>query len=170
MANNVQSWSPFRELDSFRRSLDRMFDDYLGGWNPVESLRSSSPPLESYVDGDNLVVRVDLPGIDPKDVEVSVTDNMLTVTGKREQTHEEKKRDYLHREVSYGAFTRSIALPKGIDAEQVKANYRNGVLELTMPTPRELAPRKVPIAVESKHESANGNSERSTSAPKNKEK
>ncbi len=160
MANNLQNWAPFRELDHFKRSLDEMFDHFLGNWNPMESMRGmSSPAFESYIDNDQLVVRADLPGIDPKDVEVTVSGDVLTVRGKRERTQEEKKRDYIHREVSYGSFERSMTLPKGVDAEQIKASYKNGVLELTMPAPKELAPRKVPIAIEGKRES-NGGGER----------
>jgi HSP20 family protein len=152
MANQVANWSPFRELDSFRRSLDRMFDDFLGGWNPMETFRGASsnisPAVESFVDGENLVVRADLPGIDPKDVDVTVANDTLTIYGRREETNEEKQRDYMHREVSYGSFTRTMALPKGIEADQIKASYRNGVLELRMPLPKQMSPRKVQVAIE----------------------
>lgn len=148
MAKNLQVWSPFRELDHFKHSLDEMFDHFFGGWSPTESMRGA-PALESFIDGDNLVIRADLPGIDPKDVEVTVSGDVLTVRGKRERTHEEKKCDYMHREVSYGAFERSITLPEGVKADQIKAAYKNGVLELTMPAPKEMAPRKVAIEVDS---------------------
>lgn len=160
MANNLQNWSPFRELDHFKRSLDEMFDHFLGNWNPMEAMRGmSTPAFESYIDNNQLVVRADLPGIDPKDVEVTVNADVLTVRGKRQRIEEEKKRDYIHREVSYGSFERSMTLPKGVNADQIKASYKNGVLELTMPAPQELAPRKVPIAVEGRTE-PNGGAEK----------
>jgi HSP20 family protein len=146
MANNLQVWSPFRELDLFKGGFDEMLDRFFGGWSPMER-SAMSPALESYIDGGNLVIRADLPGIDPKDVEVTVSGDVLTVRGKREQTHEEKNRNYLHREVSYGSFERSITLPEGVDADQIKASFKNGVLELTMPAPKEMAPRKVAIEV-----------------------
>ena len=149
MAREIQTWSPFRELDSFRRSFDDMFDRLLGGWSPGEAMRATgAPAIESFVEDGKLVIRADLPGIEPKDVEVSVTGDTLTLRGKREKTHEEKGRNYLRREVSYGSFERSVSLPKGVDPEQIKANYKGGVLELTMPMPKELSPRKVPIAIE----------------------
>ncbi len=162
MANNLQNWTPFRELDHFKRSLDQMFDHFLGNWNPMESMRGmSTPAFESYLDNDQLVVRADLPGIDPKDVEVTISADMLTIRGKRERTEEQKKRDYIHREVSYGSFERSITLPKGVNADQIKASYKDGVLELTMPAPKEIATRKVPIAIEGRSESDGGSERRS---------
>lgn len=166
MANNLQNWSPFRELDHFKRSLDEMFDHFLGNWSPMEAMRGmSAPAFESYLDQNQLVVRADLPGIEPKDVEVTVSGNLLTVRGKRERSEEEKKRDYIHREVSYGSFERSITLPKGVDADQIKASYKNGVLELRMPAPTEIAPRKVPIALEGKTESSGDGEKKSQPQP-----
>lgn len=156
MAKELQMWSPFRELDQFRRNFDEMLDRALGGWAPTEAIREMMrPPVESFVDDGKIVIRADLPGIDPKDVDVTISGDTLTIRGKRERSHEEKSRDYIHREVSYGVFERTVALPKGVDSEQVKAAYKNGVLELTMPAPKELSPRKVPIAIEiEKHKNA----------------
>lgn len=163
MAKELQTWSPFRELDHFKRNLDEMFDHFLGNWNPMEGMRGMmAPALESYLDNDHLVIRADLPGIDPKDLEVTVSGDVLTVRGKRERTSEEKKRDYLQREVFYGSFERSITLPQGVNAEQIKASYKNGVLELTVPAPKELSPRKVPIAIEGKAEAGGGEKRKSS--------
>jgi HSP20 family protein len=149
MAKELQMWSPFRELDQFRRNFDEVLDRVLGGWTPSETISElMRPAVESFVENGKIVIRADLPGIDPKDVDVTVSGDTLTIRGKRERTREEKGRDYIHREVSYGSFERTVALPKGVDSEQIKAAYKNGVLELTMPAPKELSPRKVPIAVE----------------------
>jgi HSP20 family protein len=153
MPRNLPVWSPFkpfRELDQFRRSFDEMFDRLLGSWTPGEAMRGmigmgTEPPIESFVENGKVVIRVDLPGVEPKDVEVTVSGDTLTIRGKRERTHEEQGRDYLHREVSYGSFERSITLPAGIDPDQIKAAYKDGVLELTAPAPKELSPRKVPV-------------------------
>jgi HSP20 family protein len=151
MANEPQVWSPLKELDRFRRDFDDLFDRFLGGrMGPMMSKSAQSPALESFIDDGKLVIRVDLPGIDPKDVEVTVSGNALTLRGKREQQHEEKGRNYLHREVAYGSFERSLRLPAGVRADQVKAAYRNGILELTIAVPTETAPRKVPVEIERK--------------------
>ena len=153
MARDIQAWSPFRELDHFRRNFDDMFDRLLGGWAPEAIRREiNAPAIESYLENGNIVIRADLPGVDPKDVEITVNDDMLTVRGKRESAKEEKGKNYIHREVAYGSFERSMRLPKGVDADSVKASYHNGVLEVRVQAPREMAPRKVPIAVEAHKE------------------
>ncbi len=153
MPKTLQVWSPFRELDQFRRSFDDMFDRLLGSWTPGEAMRGMmgmgmAPVIESFVEHDKVVIRADLPGVDPKDVDVTVTGDTLTIRGKRERTHEGEGRDYLHREVTYGSFERSITLPAGVNPDQIKAAYKNGVLELTAPVPKELSPRKVPVTIQ----------------------
>ncbi len=96
-----------------------------------------------------MIVRADLPGTDPKDVEVSVRGETLTLRGTREAREEKKGRDFMHREVSYGSFERSLTLPKGVRAEDIKASYQHGVLQLSIPIPQGMTPRKVPIQVDS---------------------
>ena len=147
MANEVQPWSPFRELDRFRRDFDDLFDRFLGGRLSREP-RAMAPSVESYVDNGKLVVRADLPGIDPKDVEITAAGDQLTIRGKRERRDEQKSGDFIHREVSYGSFERTIKLPEGIKPDDIKAAYSNGVLELTAPLPEQARARKVPIQVE----------------------
>jgi HSP20 family protein len=150
MANLPRLWSSsFGDLDSLRRDFDELFNQMLGERPVSRAVRSErAPAIESYVEDGNLVVRADLPGIDPKEVEITVTGNLLQIRGHREQTQESKDRDYYHREVYYGSFERSVQLPEGIRADDVKASYRSGVLELRAPLPRESAPRRVTIAVE----------------------
>jgi HSP20 family protein len=147
MANDPQAWSPFRELDRFRRDFDDLFDRFLGGRFSREP-RSSAPSLESYVEDGKLVVRADLPGIDPKDVEITVAGDQLTIRGKRERSGEQKSGAFIHREVSYGSFERTIKLPAGVSHEDIKASYSNGVLELSALLPGQSKSRKVPIQVE----------------------
>jgi len=144
MANEPQPWSPFRELDRFRRDFDDLFDRFLGGRLSRQS-PGSGPALESYVDSGKLIVRADLPGIDPKDVEITATGDQLTIRGKREQQREEKGRDFIHREVGYGSFERVVKLPVGVNPDEIKASYNNGVLELAVPLPEQSRTRKVPI-------------------------
>jgi HSP20 family protein len=145
MANPLQAWNPFREMEHFRRDFDELFDRFLGRHRRGEA---NVPAIESYIEDDKLVVRADLPGIDPKSVEVSVSGDILTIKGSREDRREKKERNFVFQEVSYGNFERSISLPQGVKAEDIKASYKDGVLELTAPAPKELAPRKVPIQVE----------------------
>jgi HSP20 family protein len=144
MANEPRTWSPLRELDRFRRDIDDVFDRFLGGRRSRQS-SGTGPALESYVDSGKLVVRADLPGIDPKDVEITATGDQLIIRGKREQQREERGRDFIHREIVYGSFERVVKLPGGINPDEIKASYNNGVLELTVPLPEHARIRKVPI-------------------------
>jgi HSP20 family protein len=154
MANLPQLWfSHFRDLDQFRRDFDDLFDRLIGGHQvgtPGGMTASPSiPALESFVENGRLVVRADLPGIDPKDVEVSVNENNLLIRAVRQHDNKSQERAWVHREVSYGSFERSISLPQGVSADEVTATYRSGVLELTMPLPRLATGRKVPIQIQS---------------------
>jgi HSP20 family protein len=144
MANESQSWSPLRELDRVRRDFDDLFDRFLGG-RFTRHPHETAPALESFVSNGKFVVRADLPGVDPKDVEITANGDQLTIRGKRERRHEEQGRDFVHREVSYGTFERVVRLPAGVNPDEINASYNNGVLELTMPLPEQARSRKVPI-------------------------
>lgn len=148
MANQPRVWSPLHEVDRFKQDFDDLFDRFLG--DRRRDRGNTGPLIESFVEGDNLVVRADLPGINPKDVEVTASGDQLTIRGKREREQEKKGRDFIHREVLYGSFERTVRLPAGIKAEEVKASYRNGVLEVTAPMHEPAATRKVPIELETK--------------------
>jgi HSP20 family protein len=139
----------FRETEHFRRDFDDLFDRLLGRRKRGEKETAAiEPAIESYIEGDRVVVRADLPGIEPKDVEITVIGDTLTIKGSREEKREEKDRNFVFKEVSYGSFERSIPLPAGVKADDIKVSYKDGVLELTAPVPKELAARKVPVEVE----------------------
>jgi HSP20 family protein len=150
MANALQLWNPARELENMRRDFDELFGRFFGGKARLaDGLAGlSQPPIETFIEGDKLFVRAEMPGVDPKEIEVSVSGNILTIRAAREQRHEKKERDFLHQEISYGKMERSLSLPPGTTGEGIQASYRNGILELTVPLPKELSPRKVPVQVE----------------------
>jgi HSP20 family protein len=139
---------PFRELERWARQFEprfpRLFEEYHDG--EEEFL----PAIESYIRDGNLVVRADVPGLEPKDIEVSVLGNVLTIKGEREDKKEAKTEDYIRREISYGKFERRMTLPEGALTDKVKASFRNGVIEVTMPVGKELAAKKVPLETEAK--------------------
>ncbi len=150
--SRLVEWNPFRELEKLRGDFDQILGRFNHpGWlsaelNGEEGLR---PRIESFVEDGTLTVRADMPGIDTKDIEVNVTGNRLNVRAKREDKKETKKRDFIRREVHYGSYEYSTSLPEGIKADDVKASYRDGVLELTAPMPKELVSKDVKVNVES---------------------
>ncbi len=146
----LSPFRPFNELERLRRNLEARFPRLLGEW-PLETEMEYVPALESYVKDGTLVVRADMPGIDAKDVDVSVLGNVLTIKGERREKKEIKEADYIRREVSYGAYERRMTLPEGAATEKIKAQVKNGVVEVTMPVGEKLAARKVPVeAIEEK--------------------
>jgi HSP20 family protein len=150
-------WSPFGSPFQLHREIDDLLGRFLGSatW-PVSHPKGEgdSPPptwwpaVESFVHDGTIGVRVALPGVDPKDVEVSVADDVLTVKGERRESGERKDGGYHLRELAYGAFERHLALPEGVDPGQVTAKYVHGVLEITIPAPTAVAPRRVEIQVD----------------------
>ena len=104
--------------------------------------------VESYAKDGQLHVRVALPGVDPKDVEVTVSDDHLTIRGERKAKTDAKDGGRYVREFAYGSFERTLALPDGIDPGKVQAKFANGMLDLTMPTPVAVVPKKVEIQIE----------------------
>jgi len=150
---NLKKWEPFRELATIQREMDDLFRRVFGSLTPANLFRREVkgewfPTVDLYMKGNELVVHADIPGVDPKDVDISVTGNMLTLRGERKAEIEEKKEGYLYHETSFGGFERSITLPEGVDTTKVRASYNKGVLEIRMPAKAEALPRKVKIELE----------------------
>jgi HSP20 family protein len=146
----ITRYDPLRELTRLERDLDRVFGRVLS--EPIEPLTLSTPAWTPTTDvmreGDDLMVRAELPGMRPEDIEVSVTDRRLTIRGERSEEHENEERGYMFRESRYGSFERTVAIPAGIDASQVRAEYHDGVLEVTVPGAYALSePRSVKVEV-----------------------
>ena len=150
MANLIPRDTLFRDLFDVRRNFDQAFNRFLN-WPSGQEDRSIasdfSPAVESFIDTDNkrFHCEVLLPGVDPKNVNIQVQGNTLTVSGDRTNTRETKEADFLHREITYGSFTRSLLLPEGVDRDKISAEYRNGMLEITAPIANTALPKKVEI-------------------------
>ena len=153
----LERWTPSKDLDRFRHEFDDLMErfsfdrDWFAPFRDRFGEREGAaarPAIESSVEADKFIVRTDLPGIDPKNVDIKVVGDVLTIKGTREEKSETKKADFFRREIRYGSFERSISLPKGIKAEDLKATYRDGVLELSAPMPKEAVPKEVKIQVE----------------------
>jgi HSP20 family protein len=138
---------PFSAL---RREMDRLFEGFGRdlGWSsgdlPVGALAPSIDVTESDTE---LRIEAEMPGVDEKDVEVTLTDNVLTVRGEKKAEREEKKKDYHLVERSYGSYARSVTLPFAAEADKAKASFKNGVLTITLPKPPEIAAKAKKIAI-----------------------
>lgn len=146
----LEKWNPSRELERLRHEFDDLLERVGFGRGGLfkDWPTAARPATESYVDGDKFTVRIELPGVDPKDVDIKVASGILTVKASREEKHESKKRDFFHREFHYGSFERSIRLPEGMKAEDLKATFHDGVLELAAPLPKEALPKEVKVAIQ----------------------
>jgi HSP20 family protein len=133
-------WEPFAELGELRTRLDRLFGELGEGQE-----RAWTPAIDVVRDNGDLVVRADVPGMKPEEVKIEIEDDILTVSGAHEETKEEKDKDYLRRERRYGSFSRSLALPPGVDAKKIKAKTHDGVVEVTIPLPKEPEKKRIEI-------------------------
>jgi len=140
------SWSPAHELSVFSDEFDGLVQRLFTGRVPSARVARAYPRLESFMKDGSFVVRADLPGVDPKKVEVTVENARLRIRGEREEEVERKDRRYHYREVSYGRFEREIALPEGADPSAVTASYRDGILEIITKVPAETA-KKIDVTV-----------------------
>ena len=140
-------WDPFRDLVSIQDELNRLFGrTYTGG----EALRPTAagawmPAMDVYETGDTIVAKLELPGIEPDDVEVAVEDATLTVSGKREFESGTNEENYHRVERRYGSFTRSIALPQTADVDRVGARFDKGVLTIEVPKSERAKPKRIEI-------------------------
>jgi HSP20 family protein len=148
MARALQPWIHCRLLEDFRREIDDIFSRSFRGAGPQVSLAPAFPPIESFLDGNEYVIRLHLPGIDLKEIKVTVSGDVVTVRGTREDHDKQESWNVIHCELTQGDFERKVTLPQGIRTDDIKAAYNHGVLELRMPAPKEAPGRKIPIQVE----------------------
>ena len=138
-------WDPIRELDSLQGDMNRLFDRFFEGRAPNGTARRWIPAMDLVETDDHLVLRGDLPGMSEDDLDIEIKDNGLTVSGERKAESEEKGEGYHRVERAFGSFSRSLTLPQGVDADQIKAEFDKGVLEVTIPKPAEAKPTRVQI-------------------------
>jgi HSP20 family protein len=145
----IVRWEPFRDLITTQDRMNRLFNETLGRmFGTEEGLNAGNwiPPVDLYETEHEVVLKAELPGVDSKDVDVSIHDGLLYLKGERKHESEIKEESCRHVERSYGAFGRTFTLPASIDAEKVKADFKDGVLTLTMPKREESKPRKIKIS------------------------
>ncbi|MGD9380270.1 MAG: Hsp20/alpha crystallin family protein [candidate division WOR-3 bacterium] len=142
----IKKWEPFRELVTMRDDVDRLFDVFFSPQpHMIEDLWRPSIDIEES--NGNLMVKAEIPGMDKKDIKVVVKDDMLTISGERKRENETKEKTFHRIERSYGQFRRMIRLPAEVDAEKVKATYKDGVLNVTLPKPESMKPKNIDVEI-----------------------
>jgi HSP20 family protein len=139
VSRQLTPWMPF-ELDNVWNDITRGFTQMIDG-----EKRTSMPAIDIERKNNAVIVRADLPGVEPDEVKIEVQDGVLTISGEREEQTEKKEKTYVRHERRYGSFMRSIALPDGVDPSEIKATTSNGVLEITIPLPEESKKEAVAI-------------------------
>ena len=148
MAWEVTPWRPF-EFEKMRREMDRLWDSFFEG-KPTRRAGDEgewAPSLDISETKGDLVVKAELPGIDPKDIDISLNEGILTIKGEKRQEKGEQEEGYHLVERRYGSFTRSIRLPREIQNEKINASFKNGVLKITLPKTEEAKKKEVKIKV-----------------------
>lgn len=140
MEDSSQRWDEFFDRP-FLPAMRRFFGDEVAEW---------SPNIDVMEKANEYVIKAELPGVKEDDVEVSVTGDMLTITGEKEQEAEEERKGYYYSESSYGSFSRSLTIPSNVDPDSIEANFDKGVLEITLPKIAESKPKKVRVSARKK--------------------
>ena len=147
----IVRWEPLRELSSLQHEMNRLFNTVFDAPNGNDSGHTAArrwvPAMDLVETADHFVLRADLPGMGQDDVKIELEDNVLTVTGERRAEHESDQEGYYRVERSFGSFQRSLTLPKGVDADAVAAHFDRGVLEIRIPKPEAVKPRRISIDV-----------------------
>ena len=150
--NTITRWDQSRGLTSLQDQLNRLFEDnFIRDRSGHADLATWAPPVDIYETQNELVLKIDLPDVQDKDIDVRVENNMLTIRGERKFEKDVDEDNYLRVERAYGSFMRSFSLPNSVSSENIRAEYRNGVLSLHMAKREESKPKQVKISV-----SANG--------------
>jgi HSP20 family protein len=145
----IVRWEPFRDLLGLQDRMNRWFNEqYRGGSADDEWALGGSwaPAVDIYEQGNDIVLKAELPGVDPKDVDIRLENNVLTLRGERKFENEVKRESYHRVERSYGAFTRSFTLPSVVDQNAIKAEVKDGILKVVLPTREEAKPKQITIS------------------------
>ena len=148
----LTKWEPLRDLLTLQDRMNRLFDDSVRGLRPGDEGLSSgiwSPPVDIYETDNEVILKAELPEVNQKDIDIQIENSTLTLNGERKFERETKKENFHRIERSYGAFSRSFTLPNAIDQEKIHADYKDGVLKITMPKREETKPKQIKVALNS---------------------
>ena len=145
----ITRWDPFREFVTLQDRMNRLFRDSFGPEGREEALTTTTfaPPVDVYEDEHNVTLKIEVPGIEEKDIDVRIENNTLTVHGERKFEKEEKEENYRRVERQYGSFTRTFTLPNTVDQDSVQANYEKGVLKIKLAKKAEAKPKQIKVNI-----------------------
>jgi len=140
---NNKEWG----IDSFRKDMDKLFDDFFF-FSPTSLFKNEwVPSIDVEEDKNSIRVKAEIPGMDEKDLNVRIEDNVLTLSGEKKEEKNEEKKNYIFSERKFGSFSRSISLPEGIKTDKIKATFKKGVLNIDIPKDEAKEPKKIAIEV-----------------------
>ncbi len=153
----VAPWKPFLGLPRWERGIDRMMDEFFARgmrpWWPERWLGAwdeeiVTPVLDVYEEKDDIIVKAELPGMDKDEIEVDILDSELILKGEKKKEEKVEEKDYYRCERSYGAFRRAVELPMDVQADKIKASFKNGILEVRLPKTEKAKAKEIKVKVE----------------------
>ncbi len=151
MARGLRIFDPWRDFGTLQERINRIFDETMRALYPQEGEELERgtwiPAVDIHETEDNYVVKADLPGMKKEDIQIDLKDSTLTIRGEKKFEEKVSKDNYIRTERAYGTFVRSFTLPNNVDAEKIKASYKDGVLELTLPKKEEAKPKQIKVEV-----------------------
>jgi HSP20 family protein len=146
----LTKWDPFKDLITLQDRMNRLFDESVRNVRPGDEALSSaiwSPAVDIYETEDEVVVKAELPEVNQKDIDIQIENNTLILRGERKFNKETKKENFHRIERAYGAFSRSFTLPSSINQEKISADYKDGILKISMPKREETKPKQIKVAI-----------------------
>jgi len=150
--SNLVRWEPFRDLISLREAMDRLFEESFvrPGGARLMPVGMETLTVDVYETDDAVVVQSAVPGVEPEDLDISITSDTLTIKGETKAEEEVKEENYIRRERRYGSFCRSLTIPLPVVADKAEAEFENGVLTLTLPKAEEVKPKAIKVKAKGK--------------------
>ncbi len=147
MSSTITRWDPFRDLAQLQDRVNRLFQESAQGREEGFTTASFVPPVDIYEDEHSIVLKVEVPGVDQKDLDIRIENNTITIRGERKFEKETKEENYHRVERRYGSFQRSFGLPNTVNTENVTANYDAGILKVTLGKRAEAKPKQIKVNV-----------------------
>ena len=142
---DLTPWRPVTELSTLRKEMDRLWEDFFGEKSVISRVESWVPAVDVSETKDAIIVKAEVPGMDPKDIDVSISGDMLVIKGEKKEEKEEKDENFHRIEMRRGAFSRAVRIPVPVDSDKIEAKYKKGILRVTLPKKEENKPKQIEI-------------------------